>query len=101
MNKSTNIATLVLSVALLACLLPMPYGYYVLVRFATMIIMVCLAFVAYQRGQMTWCVVAAAVALLFQPFVKIALGRDMWNIIDVILAVGLLVLCWKHRVNKK
>ena len=31
-----------------------------------------------------------ALALLFQPFFKIALGRTIWNIVDVLVAVFLL-----------
>lgn len=29
-------------------------------------------------------------ALLFQPFFKIALGRQIWNIVDVLVGIGLL-----------
>jgi len=29
-------------------------------------------------------------ALLFQPFFKISLGRTLWNIVDVIVGIGLL-----------
>ena len=28
--------------------------------------------------------------LVFQPFFKVALGRQMWNIVDVIVGLGLL-----------
>ena len=34
----------------------------------------------------------AALALLFQPFFKVALGRVVWNIVDVIVAIGLFIL---------
>jgi len=30
-------------------------------------------------------------AILFQPLLKIALGREGWNVVDVIVGVGLLV----------
>lgn len=43
------------------------------------------------------CIAFGAVALLFQPFFKIALGRGMWNIVDVIVAVALLILWYKHK----
>lgn len=36
-------------------------------------------------------------ALLFQPFVKVALGRTMWNVVDVVVAIGLIVLYYKER----
>ncbi|GAQ14627.1 hypothetical protein MODO_2313 [Myroides odoratimimus] len=29
--------------------------------------------------------------LLFQPFLKVALGRSIWNIVDVIVAIGLFI----------
>ena len=91
MNKTLNIIGLVLSVALLLCLLPMPYGYYVLVRFCATIVVICIA-VSYGDKDMTaMAVLAGALALLFQPFFKIALGRVMWNIVDVIVAIGLIV----------
>jgi hypothetical protein len=32
-----------------------------------------------------------ALALLFQPFAKIALGRTVWNVVDFIVAVGLII----------
>jgi hypothetical protein len=39
-------------------------------------------------------------ALLFQPFIKIALGRDIWNIVDVIVGIGLIVsLLIKRRLK--
>lgn len=36
-------------------------------------------------------------AVLFQPILKIALGRIVWNIIDVIIAVLLLLVLWKQN----
>jgi hypothetical protein len=35
-------------------------------------------------------VVFVILALLFQPFFKIALGRTLWNIVDVIVGIGLI-----------
>ncbi len=37
-----------------------------------------------------------ALALLFQPFFKIALGRQVWNIVDIVVAVGLLVSAYNN-----
>lgn len=79
-------------VMLILCLIEMPYGYYTLTRFVAMVIFGCLAYT--YRTDRTLCVIFAASAILFQPFVKIALGRTIWNIIDVIEAV-LLLWCWK------
>ena len=89
MNKKIAIKA-TLSILFLVCLLDMPYGYYEFVRFTGMICFCLLAFENYQKNQM-WFVIWISSALLINPFFKIALGRDMWNIVDVIWAVLLVV----------
>jgi hypothetical protein len=77
---------LILISLLLACLLPMPYGYYQLVR---VVASAAFAFLAYQERENSLLWVFVGLALLFQPFEKIALGRTVWNIVDVAVAVFL------------
>jgi hypothetical protein len=36
---------------------------------------------------------------LFQPFFKIALGRGIWCIVDAVIAVALVVLCYKRVIR--
>lgn len=94
----------VLATLLLLCLAAMPYGYYVLVRFVAMILFALFALFAYekwQKEQPTLAIVFGALSLLFQPFVKIALGRAMWNFVDVVVAVGLLALWLKGDYKEK
>ena len=92
MNKTIYNVGLGLAIALMLCLFPMPYGYYTLVRFASMIIFGCMAYGFYKEKKMQLCIIAGSLALLFQPFIKIVLGRAMWNIVDVIVAIGLVIL---------
>jgi hypothetical protein len=42
-----------------------------------------------------------ALALLFQPFAKIALGRAMWNVVDIVVAIGLIVLVIADKKETK
>lgn len=91
----------VIAVALLLCLLPLPYGYYELVRLGGMACFGVLAFNSYQQKQEGWMVAYAALAILFQPFFKIALGRGMWNIVDVAVAGLLLWTVWKEKEKDK
>ena len=88
-----------LAVLMFGCLLDMPYGYYQLVRFIALIGFGVLAYQANQQSRQTEMFIYGALALLFQPFFKIALGRELWNIVDVIVGVGLLVSLAKK--NKK
>jgi len=69
----------------------MPYGYYQFVRFAALVGFVILAFQANELKRQTETIVYVALTLLFQPFIKIALGRTLWNIVDVLVGIGLLV----------
>ena len=92
---------LILAALLLLCLAPMPYGYYELVRFASMVIFAVMAYQYVQEKRNTLAVVFGALALLFQPFVKIALGRTIWNIVDVIAAIVLIVSTIKQIKQHK
>lgn len=73
------------------CLLDMPYGFYQFVRFIALLGFGILAYQASQQKMQTEMIIYASLALLFQPFVKIALGREIWNIVDVIVGIGLIV----------
>lgn len=86
-----KVIKIALAVLLIACLLDMPYGYYQLVRFVALLGFALLAYEANKKQQQTEMIIYGTLALLFQPFIKIALGREIWNIIDVIVAVGLMI----------
>ncbi|WP_298072920.1 DUF6804 family protein [uncultured Bacteroides sp.] len=87
----------VLAIALLVCLLPMPYGYYVLIRFVSAIAFGMMAYEYYHQKQKKLYVVTLGLTLLFQPLVKIPLGREVWNLVDVLCAVFLLYLFWRKK----
>lgn len=86
-----------LAILMFGCLLDMPYGYYQLVRFIALIGFGVLAYQANQQSRQTEMFIYGALALLFQPFFKIALGRELWNIVDVIVGVGLLVSIFRSK----
>lgn len=86
-----TIFKLLLSALLFICIFDMPYGYYQFVRFAGLIGFAVLAYQANQQDKQTEMIIYAGLALLFQPFFKIALGRQMWNIVDVVVGIGLLI----------
>jgi len=69
----------------------MPYGYFQMVRFTALIGFLILAYSANENKQKEISIIFAVLALLFQPFFKIALGREIWNIVDVVVAIGLLI----------
>ncbi|MFN4198943.1 MAG: DUF6804 family protein [Flavobacterium sp.] len=88
MDKAIKI---ILAILFFLCLADMPYGFYQFVRFAGLIGFAILAYQANQQGRQTEMIIYGGLALLFQPFFKIALGREMWNLVDVIVGIGLLI----------
>ena len=87
----TTIIKVILAVLFFLCLADMPYGFYQFVRFAGLVGFAILAYDARKNNQMMTMIIYAGLALLFQPFVKIALGRELWNVVDVVLGVLLII----------
>lgn len=96
----TTIIKLSLAILLFICLLDMPFGYFQLVRFLAMVGFSYLAYNAYENSDKSKAYVFIALAILFQPLIKIALGRDIWNIVDVVVGIWLLYLVFKERTDK-
>lgn len=90
---------LALAAILLLCLAPMPYGYFQFVRLVSTIAFGVMAFRYYQERKEWLAYTFGTLALLFQPFFKIALGRTVWNVVDVIVAIGLIILFFYERKN--
>ena len=90
---------LIMAVILLTCLFDMPYGYYQLVRFVAMVVFGINAFNYGVKENSTLMIMMGALALLFQPLFPITLGRTIWNIIDVVVAIFLLYLWYKEVLD--
>lgn len=102
MNQNVvNIVKVVLAVFLFLCLIDFPYGYYQFVRFFGMVSFGFFAFWNFQNSNQTAGIIYIILALLFQPFVKIHLGRELWNLVDVIIGVGLFVTIYIDKAKPK
>ncbi len=69
----------------------MPYAYYELFRIIAIVGFGVLAYQAHLQKLQVEMVIFIALVLLFQPFFKIALGREIWNIVDVIVGIYLIL----------
>lgn len=88
---------ILLAILLFLCLFRMSYGFYELVRLVALVGFAFLAYRANNENRKNEVFLYCTLALLFQPFIKIALGRDIWNILDVIVGVGLIVSLFMNR----
>ena len=83
---------LILAAMLLLCLAPMPYGYFMMVRFVATVAFGIMAYQYYVGHKTVAAYTFGVLTLLFQPMYKIALGRVLWNVVDVIVAILLIAL---------
>lgn len=92
---------LFLAAVLLICLAPMPYGYYTLIRMLATLVFGIYAYRCYmaKKESLTW--IFVILALLFQPLIKVALGRVAWNIVDVIVAFGMIAFFFWDRGKRE
>ena len=89
---------IVLAIFLLLCLFDMPYGFYQLVRFIALVGFAVLAYFANEYENKTEMIIYVCLAILFQPLLKISLGREIWNFVDVVVALGLIITLFvKHK----
>lgn len=87
-----------MSIFFVLCLADMPYSYYQFVRFYGMIGFAILAKNENDEENELMMYFYLSSAILINPIFKIALGRELWNIIDLIWAV---ILVWSILKQKK
>lgn len=90
----------VLAVLMILCLIDMPYGFYEFTRFAAFAGFGYLAYKRCSKESKDMTILYIILAILFQPFFKLALGREMWNIVDVLVAIFLIYRVYKSIKNK-
>lgn len=76
--------------ALLIALLDMPYGYYQLLRVGICTVSIILACHAFggHKSKIGWVFIASA--LVYNPITPLALGRELWTIVNL-ATIGVLI----------
>lgn len=85
------------AVVLLLCILPLPYGFFTIVRVVITFISLYFAYEYFTNNKKGLALTFAVIAVLFQPFVKLPLGREVWLVVDIIVAILLLFLAFKKE----
>ncbi|WP_246062541.1 DUF6804 family protein [Mesohalobacter halotolerans] len=98
---TVSILKIVLATFLLLCLFDMPYGYYQLVRYIALVGFGIIAYYEFKSNNKILGVIFFSLAILFQPFIKISLGSEIWKIVDVIVAIFLLASLFIKKDNNK
>jgi hypothetical protein len=97
MNNS--IIKIGIAILLFLCIINMPYGYYQFVRFISMCGFAYLAFSSNEDNKKNEAFVYIALAILFQPFIKISLGRTIWNVVDFTVGISLILSLFQRKTK--
>ena len=84
--KSIKLAWYIPIGMLVIAVLPLPYGYFMLLR---LVVTAAAAYVAYEnfsRDIASWGIVFVIIALLFNPFYVVHFDKALWAVIDLIVA---------------
>lgn len=80
------------AVLLIIAALPMPYGFYMLVRLVATVYFAFAAFVFFKSGWKIAPWICIFGALLFQPLAKVPFDKEIWVVLDIIAGIAAIVI---------
>lgn len=86
---------------LLIGVLPLPYGYYMLLRFIACGVFAWAAYIAFERNENILPWVFIVLAIVFNPILKIHFPKEMWAVIDFCSGIFLIFIRGKIQENDK
>ena len=97
MNKLNKIPILVSVIMLFLAIPPMPYGYYTLLRLVICGSAIYLIWFSKTINRQGWMWTMGFIALLFNPIIAIHLNKELWSIIDLVVAIIFLITLFKLK----
>jgi hypothetical protein len=82
----------IISALLFLGAVPLPYGYYMLLRIAACGFFIWAAVITYEKQSQYLPWVFGLLALLFNPIIKIHLPKELWAAVDIASAIFILVV---------
>ncbi len=89
-NNTTTIVKGIIAALLLLCLIDADYGFYQAMRTLVSFGFAFLAYIYYKSGDKNNAIIFLCLLILFQPLMKIGLGRGIWIVVDIATAGFLL-----------
>jgi hypothetical protein len=81
--------------------LPLPYGYYMLLRLVVCGIFAWAAYITYERKKDVLPWVFGILAIMFNPIMKIHLPKELWAVVDVCSGIFLLAVSTELLPSKE
>jgi hypothetical protein len=86
-------------ILLVLAVLPLPYGYYQLLRLVVCGLGIWCALANWQEGQQSAAGMWGLLALTYNPLMPIAMGPVLWPIINLVSAVGVGVVLLRNEAR--
>lgn len=94
-------AFIVALLLIFGALATLPYGYFQVLR---VVVCTCAAFFACimfdSEGSSRWMGVMIVVAILFNPFLPVYLSRSIWQVVDIVVAVVIVITSFALKEPK-
>lgn len=81
--------------------LPLPYGYYMLLRFVACGVFAWAAFITYEKNEEVLPWVFGILAVVFNPLIKIHFPKELWAVIDFCSGLFLLLISKSLLTNEQ
>ena len=81
--------------------LPLPYGYYMLLRLVACGVFAWAAFITYEKNEEVLPWVFGILAVVFNPLIKIHFPKELWAVIDFCSGLFLLLISKRLLTNEQ
>lgn len=100
-NRNKNTAIVIsASLLLLAMIEGLPYGFFTLLRLVVFGTTIYLSWLAYKSERQTWTWVFGFIAVVYNPLIPLYFSRDLWVVIDLLVAVFLVISIFAFKLPK-
>ena len=78
-----------------------PYGYYIFLRFVCCAVFAYLTVQAIGQQKEKWAWVFGVTAAIYNPFVRVALGRELWSVVNIATVVIAVSSCFVLKTSEQ
>jgi len=101
-QKQIIIPSIVVMILLFIAIFPIEeYGYYILLRWIVCLTAIYIAYFSYETEKIYWSWTMGIIALIFNPLIPFHLGKDIWIVLDFIVAIVFGINIFIFKKNKR
>jgi len=101
-NRSIKLALSLLTIVLLfsAVLERQGHAFFTLLKLVVFCSSIYFSWLAYQTKQNFWMARFIIIAFVFNPIIGFHLGKDLWQLLDVVVAIFYIISILRFKINE-